>query len=77
MPPGASQVTLSYLYDPLYRLTEANYSDGRYFHYAYDAVGNRLSEIKCVVVPCAMPVTINYEYDNANRLIVVNSVAQS
>ena len=34
-------VTIDYVYDPLYRLMEANYSTGDYYHYAYDAVGNR------------------------------------
>jgi len=32
---GQGQVTIDYVYDPLYRLTEANYSDGQYFHYTH------------------------------------------
>ena len=49
--------TINYVYDPLYRLTEANYSDGRYFRYTYDSVGNRLTETKCVFWPCPTPIT--------------------
>jgi YD repeat-containing protein len=37
--------TITYAYDPLYRLTAADYAGGDYFHYAYDAVGNRLTEV--------------------------------
>src|SRR6185436_20110001 len=36
-PSGSMQSeTISYTYDSLYRLTAADYSDGQYFHYAYD-----------------------------------------
>ena len=44
------EATITYTYDSLYRLTGADYSDGSYFRYAYDACfaegksGNRLSE---------------------------------
>jgi len=66
-------VTINYVYDSLYRLKEANYSDGRYFNYTYDAVGNRLSETKCLDVGgCASPTVTNYSYDSANRLTNVN-----
>ena len=34
---------ISYTYDSLYRLTEADYSTGELYQYAYDPVGNRLS----------------------------------
>jgi RHS repeat-associated protein len=70
--PAPQTVTINYVYDPLYRLKEANYSDGRYFHYTYDSVGNRLSEEKCILIGgCEDPLdpTItNYSYDNANHL---------
>ena len=33
--------TISYDYDPLYRLTSAAYSSGEVYTYTYDAVGNR------------------------------------
>src|SRR5574341_325255 len=74
---GAAQsdlitATINYLYDPLYRLKEANYSDGRYFRYMYDAVGNRLTETKCPAIPCGTPTTNTYVYDIANRLTSVN-----
>jgi RHS repeat-associated protein len=60
-------ITITYVYDPLYRLIEANYSNGAYFHYAYDAVGNRLTQIICLTLPCT-PVATSYTYDDANRL---------
>ncbi len=68
-------MTITYVYDKLYRLTAADYSDGRYIHYTYDPVGNRLSEVKCAILPCTTPVTNTYEYDAANRLTQVNSQA--
>jgi len=59
--------TYTYTYDPLYRLTGANYSTGEYFNYSYDAVGNRLNETTDVG-------TTTYVYDIANRLTDVNGV---
>ena len=35
---------ITYTYDSLYRLTAADYDNSFYFHYTYDAVGNRLSQ---------------------------------
>ncbi|MEW5938462.1 MAG: RHS repeat-associated core domain-containing protein [Chloroflexota bacterium] len=60
-------VTITYAYDPLQRLTSADYSTGEYYHYTYDSVGNRLTE------------TTNedwktYVYDSANRLTSANGV---
>jgi RHS repeat-associated protein len=67
-----TQVTISYTYDSLYRLTDAVYSNGFEFHYTYDAVGNRLTQTTCAPnVPCA---TTTFSYDAANRLISVNGV---
>lgn len=60
-------VTIDYTYDPLYRLKSADYSTGDYYHYTYDAVGNRLSEI----TPLA---TKNFVYDNANRLAIASGI---
>ena len=55
---------ITYTYDPLDRLVAADYSDGKYVHYEYDAVGNRLhQEINGS--------TTDYYYDNANRLYQV------
>ena len=56
---------IAYQYDPLNRLKEANYSDGSYFHYIYDEVGNRLSET-------TLNSTKSYIYDEASRLTSVN-----
>jgi YD repeat-containing protein len=48
-------VAIDYTYDTLGRLTAADYSDGRFYHYTYDNVGNRLSQ------------TIQYTYDDARE----------
>jgi len=32
--------TVDYIYDLLYHLTAADYSNGGYYHYIYDAVAN-------------------------------------
>jgi len=65
--PPSGPVTITYEYDPLYRLTEANYSTGDYYHYTYDAVGNRLSQTTQLAVT-------SYQYDDANRLTSVDGV---
>ncbi|MCC6192206.1 MAG: hypothetical protein IT318_24510 [Anaerolineales bacterium] len=62
---------ISYTYDALYRLTRADYTNGQYFAYTYDEVGNRTSEVACAGTPCA-PITTTYSYDDANRLIAVD-----
>ena len=68
-------LTINYEYDPLYRLTSADYSTGNDYQYtlrqaqggAYDAVGNRLTQQIGLV-------TTNYVYDDANRVQSVNGV---
>jgi len=60
--------TITYTYDPLYRLTAADYDDGTYFHYTYDAVGNRLTEV-------TQGGTVTYMYDIANRLSSAGGVS--
>ncbi len=63
--------TITYTYDPLYRVTKANYSlPARTITYTYDAVGNRL------VQGDAGKVT-TYTYDIANRLTSAGGVAFS
>jgi hypothetical protein len=56
---GEVSVTIDYEYDPLYRLTAADYSTGEYFWYTYDAVGNRLTQQ-------THEGTNTYDYDIAN-----------
>lgn len=59
--------SITYAYDPLYRLTAANYSTGESFNYTYDAASNRLTSS----VNGAPPTS--YVYDVANRLIQMGS----
>ena len=59
---------ITYTYDSLYRLISATYSSGEYYHYTYDAVGNRQSLTTHEDV-------VNYQYDAANRLTSVNGQA--
>jgi YD repeat-containing protein len=61
-------VVISYAYDPLNRLTAADYDGGMYFHYTYDAVGNQLIETTNVL-------TSEYGYDDANRLVTASGVS--
>jgi RHS repeat-associated protein len=73
-PTYSNQLNLDYQYDPLYRLTRSDDSDGHFTTYAYDAVGNRTRrttnddptlkrELK------VDSVTTTYTYDAANELI--------
>ena len=61
-------LTITCTNDSLYRLTAANYSDGTYFHYTYDSVGNQESQV-------TETFTNTYQYDDANRLSSVDGVA--
>jgi RHS repeat-associated protein len=67
-----TEVTIDYTYDPLYRLTAADYSTDDYYHYTYDAVGNRLKQTSLVNGQAS---TDEYVYDDANRLVSVNGVS--
>jgi RHS repeat-associated protein len=68
--PVTTITTIDYEYDPLYRLVQANYSSGEFFYYAYDAVGNRLTQTTHLE-------TNSYTYDAANRLTSVDGVTYS
>jgi RHS repeat-associated protein len=61
-------MTITYDYDPLYRLTSASYSAGAEYEYTYDAVGNR----QTMTSPDG---ETSYTYDAANRLTSVGGVA--
>ena len=63
----STTTTITYAYDPLGRLVAADYDDGTYFHYAYDAVGNRLTQD-------TLEGSNTYAYDVANRLTSVDGV---
>ncbi|HRJ57435.1 MAG TPA: carboxypeptidase regulatory-like domain-containing protein [Anaerolineales bacterium] len=66
-----SEVTIDYTYDSLYRLTNADYSTGDAYQYAYDAVGNRLTHESTI---SGLSSVIGYQYDAANRLASVDGV---
>ena len=68
---GVTTTTIDYTYDPLYRLTAADYSTGDTYRYAYDAVGNRLQQQTSVN---GQQSTVGYQYDIANRLTNVGGV---
>jgi RHS repeat-associated protein len=67
-------VTINYSYDPLNRLVAADYLTGDYYHYEYDAVGNRLEQNTLLA---GVASTTTYVPDDANRLSTVNGVAYS
>jgi len=73
-----SLITVSYAYDSLYRLTAANYSDGNFFHYTYDAAGRvalpQRSGVSNRLTETTRFGTNIYVYDAANRLVSVNAV---
>ncbi len=60
--------TITYGYDELYHLTDANYTSGEQYQYSYDPVGNRLQQI-------IDGDTTAYLYDAANRLTSVDGVS--
>jgi YD repeat-containing protein len=63
-------VIITYTYDPLYRLTGAEYDNGMAYLYEYDAVGNRTQFDHCLEgFGCN---TTTYTYDIANRLASVD-----
>ncbi len=66
-----TQRIISYTYDPLYRLTQADYSTGELFEYVYDSVGNRTRYTETITTTNI----ITYAYDAANRLTNVDGVA--
>ena len=63
--------TIDYTYDGLHRLIGADYDNGDYYAYSYDAVGNRLSLDSDVN---GLPASLTYIYDIANRLTAVGEV---
>ena len=65
--------TINYTYDPLGRLTAADYSTGDYYHYTYDAVGNRLYEVN--VTNGSVPNDNDYTYNAANSLVDISGTS--
>jgi YD repeat-containing protein len=65
-------MTITYSYDDLYRLEAADYSTGDSYAYAYDAVGNRLSQETLLN---SVSLATAYNYDDANRLLGVSTGA--
>ena len=78
IPIPTGPITIDYVYDPLNRLTQANYAYtdpsypyDDYYHYTYDAVGNRETQEKYIA---GILTNDSYNYDIANRLTTVNGV---
>ncbi len=67
----ATTTTITYTYDLLNRLTNAAYSDGKGFTYAYDAAGNRTAYTETIT----QTLVTTYTYDAANRLTAVGNVS--
>jgi len=67
---SVSSATITYVYDPLYRLKDAIYSSGEEFHYVYDAVGNVLTYTRKVGL---QTVVTTYTYNEANELITAQA----
>ena len=65
---GETTTAITYTYDALNRLTGAEYSDGTFYEYEYDAVGNREALT-------TTEGTITYTYDAASRLTNAGGVA--
>ncbi len=63
---GGERVS-AFLYDKAYRLVKADYDRGKFEEFAYDNSGNRLK--KTSNLDGSNTVTINYVYDNDNRLL--------
>jgi len=70
--PGGPVTTtrvISYTYDPLGRLVEADYSTGESYEYAYDAVGNRTAMTETIT----STVVTTYTYNAANQLVTARA----
>ena len=57
--------TITYTYDPLHRLTGAEYSTGERFEYQYDA----LSNVMVMTETITATIVTHYTYNAANRLL--------
>jgi RHS repeat-associated protein len=68
--PNENITTIAYTYDPLSRLTHADYSNATDYAYTYDTVGNRLTQ-------AVGTTTTAYAYDDANRMTAVNGVTHT
>lgn len=67
-----TQLDYDYQYDPLYRLTRSDDSDGHFTAYDYDAVGNRLHQLTNddpTLTREVAVITTTYAYNGANQLL--------
>jgi YD repeat-containing protein len=84
---GALEVgsaTIVYTYDPLYRLTAANYGNGSVFSYTYDAVGNRLTQTTItntqgipISVTWSIPVTDVWQLGETRQSPAISPILQA
>ncbi len=66
------QLNTVYQYDPLYRLSRVEDSQGRFTEYSYDAVGNRTAMVTNhdpSGTGAAQPSSTEYSYNGANQLL--------
>jgi YD repeat-containing protein len=63
--------TMVYTYDRLYRMTEADYSTGESFAYAYDAMGNQTAITE--TLDLTNTVVTTYTYNQANQLVTARA----
>ncbi len=61
----ATQLVIQYTYDPLSRLTDAAYSNGQHFQYAYDPLGDRMVQTETIT----STVVTTYTYDAVSQLV--------
>lgn len=63
-----AQVTVTYTYDNLHRLTQASYSSGVNIMYSYDALGNRTQENRTITITIVnLKLNIEGYYDTATQ----------
>jgi len=68
--------TTSYQYDKLYRLTKISYSNGSSISYAYDANGNRVSQVNNLTALPVKLLTFTATTQNCNTISLIWQTAQ-
>ncbi len=74
VPPEVVTYIVNYTYDALFRVTDAVYTNGDAFHYAYDAMGNVLTRTQTVL---GQTVVTTYTYNAAHQLVTAKADTES